>query len=152
MRPCFCGDNALLPRHNCPIHRFWTAVIEHTEPGSQLFPSLQRVNFSRVFRAVLAKLGVPDRDRYSSHCLRRGAANAIFQSGSTLSEIMRTGGWKSSSFRVYLDLHRSEELSLKSILVEDSQSSSESSLDSETSSATVTPVPKTDAQEAYDDI
>ena len=139
MRPCFCGDNALLPRHNCPIHRFWAAVIENTEPGSQLFPSLQRANFSRVFRAVLAKLGVQDADRYSSHCLRRGAANAILQSGSTLSEIMRTGGWKSSSFKVYLDLHRSEELSLQSILREDTRSSSESSFASETSSGTASP-------------
>ena len=31
-RPCFCGQNALRPRHNFPIHRFWEAVMANTEP------------------------------------------------------------------------------------------------------------------------
>ena len=110
--PCFCGDNFLLPRHNCPIHRFWKAVIANTAPGAPLFPSLQGKNFSRILRAVLGKLKVPGAEKYSPHCFRRGAATAILNSGSTLSEIMRTGGWASSSFKVYLDLHRSAELAM----------------------------------------
>ena len=45
-----------------------------------------------------------------------GAANAILRPGPTLSEIMRTGGWGSSSFRVYLDLRKAEEASMLSVL------------------------------------
>ena len=71
-RPCFCTSNAVLPKHNCPIRRFWKAVLGHTEPGALLSPSLQGENFSRILRAVLAKLGVPDAERYSRHCFRRG--------------------------------------------------------------------------------
>ena len=92
MRPCFCKENALLPRHNCPIRRFWRTVIQFAEPGSPLFPTIQSRNFSRILRKVLNKLGIEDADRYSSHCVRRGAATAILRFGCTLSEIMRTGG------------------------------------------------------------
>ena len=141
-RPCFCGDNFLLPRHNCPIHRFWKAVIATVAPGAPLFPNLQGKNFSRILRAVLGKLEIPDAEKYSSHCFRRGAAAAILNSGSTLSEIMRTGGWASSSFKVYLDLHRSEELAMKDVLKGNSPSSSRSSSISETSSVTSTPIAK----------
>ena len=37
-RPCFCANNALPPKNNCPIRRFWKAVPGHTEPGSLLSP------------------------------------------------------------------------------------------------------------------
>ena len=123
MRPCFCGDNALLPRHNCPIRRFWKYVIAHTRPGYPLSPSLLNKNITRISRKVLRELGIEDHDRYSTHCFRHGAATAILNSGSTLSEIMRTGGWASSSFKVYLDLHRSEESAMKRALTVDSPGS-----------------------------
>ena len=141
-RPCFCGDNFLLPKHNCPIHRFWKAVIAHTEPGELLFPSLQGKKFSRILRAILAKLAVPEAEKYSSHCFRRGAATAILNSGSTLSEIMRTGGWASSAFKVYLDMHRSEELAMKDVLAGNSPVSNRSSSVESTSSITSTPIAK----------
>ena len=91
MRPCFCSPNALLHRHNCPIHRFWKAVLKTTDPGCPLFPALIEKNFTRIPRRALGRLGVVDAHRYSPHCFRRGAANAIRKSGSTLSEITQTG-------------------------------------------------------------
>ena len=151
-RPCFCGQNALLPRRNCPIHRFWASVLKSTEPGAPLFPSYIGRNVTRVLRAVLAGIEVEDSQRYSTHCFRRGAATAILQSGSTLSEIMRTGGWKSSSFQVYLDLHRSEELSMKEVLIANSPSSSEYSAQSVTSSVTSSPVMKGASNENQEDL
>ena len=138
-RPCFCGDNALLPRHNCPIHRFWKAALRHAEPGASLFPSLQGGDFSRILRAVLSKLDVIDAEKYPSHCFRRGEATAILNSGATLSGIMRTGGWASSSVKVYLDLHRAEGLSTKDVLAGASPTSSRSS-EADTSSVTSTPI------------
>ena len=138
-RPCFCAMNALLPKHNCPIHRFWKKVLGHTKPGERLFPSSQWGNFPRVLRTVLSKLNIADSERYSSHCFRRGAATAILNSGATLSEIMRTGGWASSSFKVYLDLHRSEELSMRNVLAGASPVSQRSSSIASTSSVTSIP-------------
>ena len=139
-RPCFCGQNALLPRRNCPIRRFWKAVIAHTEPGALLSPSFQGGNFSRVLLAALFKLNIADSERYSPHCFRRGDAAAILNSGATLSEIMRTGGWASSSFKVYLDLHRVEEVATTNVLAGASPASDRSSSVESTSSVSSTPV------------
>ena len=44
-RPCFCTPNALIPRHNCPIHRFWAAVIKNTEAGKPLPPHSRERTF-----------------------------------------------------------------------------------------------------------
>ena len=138
-RPCFCGENALLPRHNCPIHRFWKAVLANTEPGGKLFPTFEGGDFSRVLRKVLLKLNIADSERYSSHCFRRGAATAILNSGATLSEIMRTGGWASSSFKIYLDMNRAEEISMSKVSAANSPDSERSSSASSTSSITSSP-------------
>ena len=116
IRPCFCGENALLPKHNCPIHVFWVEVLRNTAPGQPLFPTLVNKNINRVLRATLERLAIPEGTRYSSHCLRRGAAAAILDSGSSLAEIMRTAGWSPSSFRIYLNLQKAEEFSMRSVL------------------------------------
>ena len=138
MRPCFCSANALLPRHNCPIRIFWAQVLRTTHPGPPLFPTLGNKNINRRLRAIFARLGIPGAERYSTHCFRRGAANAILQSGSTLAEIMRTAGWKSNAFRVYLNIQKAEECSMRAVLVEESSSSSDCVSDG-TSSGAATP-------------
>ena len=138
MRPCFCGANALLPKHNCPIHVFWAEVLRNTAPGQPLFPTLVNKNINRVLRASLGRIAVPDSERYSSHGFRRGAATAILDSGSSLAEIMRTAGWSSSSFRIYLNLQKAEESSMRKVLA-GGESPSSDCVSSETSSATKTP-------------
>ena len=153
MRPCFCTPNCLVPAQNCPIHQFWEAVIKHTHPGSPLFPSLQKKNITRIIRRVLSLLDVIDAERYSTHCFRRGAATALLDSGSTLSEIMKTGGWASGSFRIYLNLQKAEESSLKDILGQNSPDSSpvgSPSLVSSTSSGTTTPQVKRQRAKSVD--
>ena len=143
LRPCYCGKNALLPRHNCPIHIFWANVITSTQPGDPLFPSLANKNINRVLRAAFKKIALPGAEKYSSHCFRRGAASAILNAGSTLAEIMQTAGWKSSSFRVYLDIQRAEEVSMRAVLAGGDSHSPTASEDDETSPGTNTPPAKT---------
>ena len=142
MRPCFCGVNSLLPQHNCPIHMFWTEVLRTATPGQPLFPTLLNKNINRVLRAALARIGLVGHERHSSHCFRRGAATAILNSGTPLAEIMRTAGWSSSSFRIYLNLQKAEECSMRSILADEASHSSDC-VSSGTSSATRTPPSKT---------
>ena len=138
MRPCFCGPNMLIPKHNCPIHQFWAAVVQHTAPGESLFPNLLSKNITRILRKALTNINVVEAERYSTHCFRKGAATAILNSGATLAQIMKTGGWVSGSFKVYLDLHRAEEVSMKNILSNESpESSAGSPSASSTSSATI---------------
>lgn len=115
-RPCFCRTYALLPKHNCPIRVFWDDVIRNTLPGDALFPGLQGGNVNRIVKTVFDRVEIQDAERYTSHCFRLGAANAILHSGSTLAEILLTGGWKSSGFKVYLDIQQSEETSTRAVL------------------------------------
>ena len=124
MRPCFCVPNMLIPKHNCPIHQFWAAVAQHTAPGESLFPSLLAKNIAGILRKALTNIHVVDAERYSTHCFRKGAATAILNSGATLAQIMKTGGWVSGSFKVYLDLHHAEEVSMKNISPKESPASS----------------------------
>ena len=139
-RPCFCEENSLLPKHNCPIHMFWVSILDRAAPGDMLFPALRNKNINRVLRAAFNNIGVPDAEKFSSHCFRRGAATAILNSGSTLSEIMRTAGWSSKAFRIYLDIQKAEEASTKAVLAPDISESSDC-VSSETSTATSTPPP-----------
>ena len=140
-RPCFCRDNALLPKQNCTIHIFWADILKTTAPGERLCPALKNKNINRALKAAFRSVGIPEAERYSSHFFRRGDANAILHSGSTLAEILRTVGWKSSSFPVYLDIQRAEESSMRTVLAgEDSPSSD--CISSASSSATKTPPAK----------
>ena len=124
MRPCFCGENSLLPQRNCPIHFFWAEVLRTAVPGQPLFPTLLNKNINRALRAALGRIDLPEFERYSSHCFRRGAATAILNSGSSLAQIMRTAGWNSNSFKIYLNLQKAEESSMRQVLAEDASPSS----------------------------
>ena len=115
LRPCFCDNGGLVPRSLCPIHSFWAAVTAHTRPGGFLFPTLRSRNVTRILRRSLANAGVLEGNRYTPHCFRRGIANEILRSGSTLATIMRAGGWSSGGYRAYLELHREEELNIQNI-------------------------------------
>ena len=63
MRPCFCGSNALLPRHNSPI-RLWVAVVAQVERGFRPPPTtthpppryVEKLR-ARIFRNALETWG-----------------------------------------------------------------------------------------------
>ena len=48
--------------------------------------------------------GAPDAHKFGLHSLRRGAAQELVEKGGDLATLLRAGGWKSASFRSYLDL------------------------------------------------
>ena len=129
MRPCFCDGGGLFPRSLCPIHALWASVLRSTAPGDLLFPSLAKANINRILKAVLTKAGVVDGSRFSAHCFRRGAANELLRSGSSLATIMKAGGWTSGGYKVYLDLHAEEERQIHTIFQRSSPASGSSSSD-----------------------
>ena len=140
-RPCFCRESALLPKHNFPIHFFWAAMLEVVPPGAPLLPRMGNKNINRILRAAFTLVGIPEKERYTSHFPRRGAANDILHSGPTLSGILRTGGWESNSFRAYLDIQRAEESSMR-VALEGEDSPSIDCISFASSSATKTPPAK----------
>ena len=117
---------------------FGGAIIKRAEPGAPIFQTLGNENMNRALRANYAGLGFPEADRYSPHSFRRGTAGDIMNSGSSLSEIMRTAGWYSSRFRAYLDIQKAEERATRSVLAAEPSASSDDTAP-DTSSATSNP-------------
>ena len=68
------------------------------------FPSLNGRNINRTLRDVLKKINVPASSRYSSHGVRRGAAQELKESASQWSIVASLGQWSSLCFKGYVDL------------------------------------------------
>ena len=105
-RPCFCFLTAKRAASICPIHVFWQHIRCRVEPGDFLFKNINQRNFNRVLKAVLAKLGVPEAARYSSHGFRRGTSQELKESGSPWTVVASSGIWHSPCFRGYLDMSK----------------------------------------------
>ena len=117
MRPCFCDTNTLASHGICPIHDFWRIAKDSAEWGSPLFPVLARKNINRVLRGTLTSMKVPDALSYSTHAFRRGASMELKRCGDTLSQVLKTVGWNSASFRAYLSFVEDEEVNIRLILM-----------------------------------
>ena len=71
---------------------------------------VNRRDFNRQLKAIMAKLHVPQETRYSSHAYRRGATLELKDCGSPWSAVAASGIWNSHSFRVYIDMPRGVEM------------------------------------------
>ena len=54
----------------CPFRIFWAEVRRRAHPGQMISQSVTRRNSNRTLEDVLARLGIPSAERYSSHCFR----------------------------------------------------------------------------------
>ena len=61
-------------------------------------------------------MGVDDANSYSTHAFRRGASMALQSSGANLTQVLKTIGWNSATFRDYLSFVEDEEVDILSIL------------------------------------
>ena len=93
-------------------------------PGELLFQSITRRNFNRVLKAVLARIGVPSADRYSSHGFRRGTSQELKETGSPWSVVATSGVWRSPAFRGYLDMSKDVEQGVAQLFAVDFDSDS----------------------------
>ena len=58
-RHCFCGLNTATARLACPVRSLWPAVQARVRPGGMLFSAVNRRNFNRRLKAILARLEAP---------------------------------------------------------------------------------------------
>ena len=117
-RPCFCHLASPKARKLCPVHVFWKLIRRRVDPGQPLFPAVNRRNFNRILKAVLARMGIPEAERYSSHAFRRGAANELTKRGSQWSTVATLGEWRSLAFRGYVDLTLQLDKDMSKLLAE----------------------------------
>ena len=76
-----------------PIRVFLERVILPADPGTSLFPCLQRSNINRIPKRAIARAVMSEGSCYSSRASRRGDAQEISRSGASMGAILRAGGW-----------------------------------------------------------
>ena len=77
-----------------------------------------------MLKAVLAKLGIPEAARYSSHGFRRGTSQELKETGSPRTVVASSGIWHSPSFRGYLDMSKDVEIGVQQLFDVDFDSDS----------------------------
>ena len=106
--PCCCRRSPGFARHVekrlCPTCSVWPAVCAQATPGQEIFRGYSPQVFLRELRQALGAANVPDAERYTLHCIRRGAARAVIQQGGTLGDVLRACSWQSTTFKLYLEM------------------------------------------------
>ena len=124
-RPCFCNLRASTAQAICPVHAFWPLIRHRVDPCQPLFCAVNRRNFNCILKAVLAKLAIPEAERYSSHGFRRGTTQELKESGSPWSVVATSGIWHSHCCRGYVDLSRDVEMGAQQLFEVDLDSESD---------------------------
>ena len=98
-RKCICGSHPTL----CPVHIF-SRLCQATKRMmmGKVFP-FTYPSFLNTYRAHLVALGVPDAQEHDTKDFRRGTAQEMIASGSSLAEVLNAGQWRSAAFLLYLD-------------------------------------------------
>ena len=114
-RPCTCPpwqrDSAM-----CPVHsvRRWLLASRRLARG-RFFPgnpfSNQR-SFMRRFSDLGRRLQERGFDVWTSQGFRRGMAQDILESGGSVANILKAGGWRSSAFLLYLERAQVDEVTM----------------------------------------
>ena len=117
-RPCFCKLAAKPARKLCPVHAFWPAIMARVRCGELLFPSFSAQNVNKTIKAVLAKLGIPFAESYTSHGYRRGATQELKERGNQWPVIASIGEWRSLAFMGYVDVAKDVAQEMSKLLME----------------------------------
>ena len=118
--PCCCRRSPSFALHVekrlCPTCSIWPAICVHAAPGQEIFRGYSPSIFLRELRQALGAARIPNAERYTLHCMRRGAARAVIQHGGTLADVLRACGWKSATFKLYLEMTGVEAMAMFDML------------------------------------
>ena len=89
----------------CIVHAFWDGWMSFLPEGEAPWNGQTPHFVIGRLRADLAKLApvVTEPEKYGTHDFRRGRAEDLRISGSTLAEILQAGQWKSAAFLRYIN-------------------------------------------------
>ena len=126
VRACICDEYTRdslglhIPQLLCPGRQLWTAIKQKTPVGEPLLPGRNGKRVLSGLRDFAAGREWPRGGKLGTHSFRRGAARAIPEAGGSFSQLLRSGQWRSSAYRLYLGLGHEEASALASALVEGS--------------------------------
>ena len=121
-RPCICTPKRPV-QLMCPIHVIWEHIRLAVRPGDPIFPKLSARNFNPTLKRVFSRAKIPDAGRFSSHCFRRGATQAIKNGSSSATVLAGSGAWNSRAVLGYVDLTQDESAEISAALLDPSLSS-----------------------------
>ena len=90
---------------------------QRAAPGDRLFSVGIADSANKWLRLALSARQVPQAMAYGLHSLRRGASQALADSGSDLATILVAGSWRSNAVRAYLNLKGIEDEEAKRSIV-----------------------------------
>ena len=123
VRTCICEEYVRGPRELhipqllCPVRQLRPAIRQPAAAGGPLFPGRAGNNVLTELRASAWARKWPRSDKLGTHSFRRGAARAILEAGGSFSQLLRLGQWRSSAYKLYLDLGHEESTAMASVLV-----------------------------------
>ena len=125
-RVCICDDFAQdalelhIPPLLCPAPPLWPATRNRVEVGGALFPDWAANRAISELRAFAWDAGWVNADKLGTHSLRREAARAILAARDSSSQLLRSGKWRSSAYKLYLDMVCEESGAMASAMAEES--------------------------------
>ena len=86
--------------------------------GADLHPAWGRGEVLTDTRAFACQRELDRAERFGTNSSCRGAAGSTLSAGGTSAQLLEAGQWRSSAYRLYLDLGREESQEAAAILIE----------------------------------
>ena len=90
-------------KRTCPVHALWDGFFQHLPDGTAPWELLSASYVRLRLKRILEQLGIPGAAKFGTHDFRRGHAEDLRKSGSSLAEILNAGQWQSASFMKYIE-------------------------------------------------
>jgi len=113
-RTCLCvrGDDLL-----CGVCCIKSLIRVHQDRASRIFNTINLQSDMSLIRRIVHTFGVA---HFSWHSFRRSCAQEMLRSGCTISQIIRSGGWRSASFVQYLNRRDLDDRACLNLILQDS--------------------------------
>lgn len=123
-RSCCCATQG---KNSCFVHllKDWLGKVAVTQNSRHNIFGTSYTQFMKKLRRHAALLPGALNGRVGSHAFRRGMTSDLLKGGGRLSDILVSGGWRSSAFQCYLEKAEVDQLAFADMLLEQSDSEGE---------------------------
>ena len=109
-----------IPQLLRPVCQLWPGIRQRAAVGEPLFPGWAGKKVMSEFRAFARARNGPRGVKLGTQSFRSRDARVILEAGGSLSQLLRSGQWRSSAYQLYLDLGHEEARARASVIAEGS--------------------------------
>ena len=114
-----------VPQMFSPGFLRWGGVCRRVQASGRLLPNPTVQNFTARVRGAGPRIGYEKAEELGARSLKGGAIWSILESGGSFAQLLRGGQWRSSTFRLFLDLGDSEGAAMARVIIEASDEEAE---------------------------